>query len=739
MRFSLSLLVLASITLPLLPQQPRSPSVQPQGVNQSPQSQEPQPQKPDQLDVVRISTNLVQIDAVVVNRDGKQVIDLTADDFEIFEDGKKQVITNFSYVANVPSSIPSDSTKDKNNRRNSSAYVAPAIRPEDPRRTMALVVDDLGISTESLGPVKQQLRKFIDEQITPNDLIAIIRTGGDVGALQQFTTDKRLLHRAVDNLRRHPCSRMGATVLPVLGSHFLSECSSQALSRSTRAIRFIVQSMGQLAGRKSMVLFSDSLPLRVSTDLPEALTDGALDVPLSRDPNDGTTTAADDLYSHYDIHAALKSVTELAIRSSVVIYSVDTRGVQPTGLTAADSFSSSIGLMDQLRQGRTIMSNRSALMFHQRAGGEMVARETGGFAVRSSNDFRLPRIMSDQEGYYLIGYQPGNETFDRRFHHIKAKVKRRGLTVRTRQGFFGLTDEATRAFERTNPERIGLALMSPFESDDVDIKLTTLFSSPDANSSQLHTFIYFQARDLSFTELADGWRQARFDLSAVIFGDDGTVINQASETRTLRLRGDSYKRAISDGLVYRLEMPVAKPGLYKFRVAIRDVNSSLLGTAGQFVEVPQLNKRRLTLSGITVSGLVDSNLMEPAVRTADAEPIVDPASLSNGPAQRRFRTSSNLYFGYVIYNARIDKVTQQPKLMASLRILQDTKLIFEGAPKLIDLAGQSNFTRITAGGGLQLGTDMPVGEYLLEITVTDITTAEQKRTSTQWIDFEIVK
>ena len=74
-----------------------------------------------------------------------------------------------------------------------------------------------------------------------------------------------------------------------------------------------------------------------------------------------------------------------------------------------------------------------------------------------------------------------------------------------------------------------------------------------------------------------------------------------------------------------------------------------------------------------------------------------------------------------------------------MRVLRDGKVIFEGQEKPVDLAGQSDLKRIMAGGGLQLGTDMAAGEYVLQLTVTDMLGSEKHRTTTQWIDFEIVK
>jgi VWFA-related protein len=149
---------------------------------------------------------------MVVTKDGKPVTDLTPNDFVITEDGRPQTITHFSYVSNVPNENPEKPVA--NSTTNASVILPAVVRRDETRRTIAIVVDDLGISLESILSVKQQLRKFIDEHVQPNDLVAIIRTGGEVGALQQFTTDRRLLHRAIDALRWNLCSRVGYSAIP---------------------------------------------------------------------------------------------------------------------------------------------------------------------------------------------------------------------------------------------------------------------------------------------------------------------------------------------------------------------------------------------------------------------------------------------------------------------------------------------------------------------------------------------
>lgn len=141
-------------------------------------------------DVVRISVTLVQVDAVVTDRQGKQVTDLKPSDFEILEDGRPQHITNFSYIAMQPDSPASPKLETRS--KVPLPIVPPArLRLDQVRRTVALVVDDLGLSFESTVAVREALKKFVDQQMQPGDLVAIIRTGAGMGALQRSRRNKR--------------------------------------------------------------------------------------------------------------------------------------------------------------------------------------------------------------------------------------------------------------------------------------------------------------------------------------------------------------------------------------------------------------------------------------------------------------------------------------------------------------------------------------------------------------------
>lgn len=162
--------------------------------------------EPDEQ-VVRVSTSLVQVDAVVVDKDGRAVTDLRQEDFRLIEDGRPRRITDFSFVSTAsPVTAPAESP--------ARAVEGGPLAPGRARRVVALLVDDVGLSFETTAHVRQALEKFVDEQVRPGDLAAVVRTSGGPGALQQFTSDRRQLRAAsaASPAARRSCS--SPTVCP---------------------------------------------------------------------------------------------------------------------------------------------------------------------------------------------------------------------------------------------------------------------------------------------------------------------------------------------------------------------------------------------------------------------------------------------------------------------------------------------------------------------------------------------
>jgi VWFA-related protein len=150
--------------------------------------------------VIRVTVDLVQLDAVVTDSQGRRVTGLKPEDFRILEDGKPQKITHFSYVAGT--AIAGGPAPRKNPGRAPEAIPPPAraLRPEEVRRTIVLMADDLGLSADEIPNVKKAMKSFVDGQMQAGDLVSIMTTSGGTGAMQQLTNDKRQLLALIDRI-----------------------------------------------------------------------------------------------------------------------------------------------------------------------------------------------------------------------------------------------------------------------------------------------------------------------------------------------------------------------------------------------------------------------------------------------------------------------------------------------------------------------------------------------------------
>jgi VWFA-related protein len=695
----------------------------------SSQTPTPGPKRDD--DVVKITTSLIQIDVSVTDAKGNPVTDLKREDFEIYENGEKQKISGLSFVA----AGRKIETAERPAADKVGVPVPPvSLRAEQVRRTVALVVDDLSLSFESTYQVRRSLKRFVDEQMQDGDLVAIIRTGAGVGALQQFTSDKRLLYAAIDKVRWNPLGsgKIGAfapiepTPLQQLKSagdasitdeeledeknsiNYQNDFRSSVFATGTLgALRYIVTGMGELPGRKSVILFSDGFRL------------------FERDRQGTPETGR--------VLEFLKQLIDMANRASVVVYSVDPRGLQTTGFTAQDQIAdTSPDAMNSL------VADRRNELFETQDGLRYLSRQTGGFAVVNNNDIigGVRRVLEDQS-YYLIGYEPDSDTFDpakHKFNRLDVKVIRKDVNVRYRSGFFGIADTGAikKPFTQTPLRQIQTALVSPFSVNSIALRLNALFGNDARNGSFVRSLLHVNAKDLKFIDQPDGNKKATFDVLAASFGDNGQVVDQLGRSYTINISGKAYENLLSEGFVYQFTFPVKKPGAYQYRVALRDSQAGIVGSASQFIEVPNLKKNRLTMSGIVLENLTAEQWKQ---FTSSNTPPADLDAMAD-TALRRARAGSVLRYGFEIYNARAG-TGQMPNVSYKVRIFREGNLVLDGKQTPLEFPGQTDSQRLKSSGALSLGSSMAPGDYVLQVIVIDNNAKEKERLASQYVQFEV--
>ena len=331
----------------------------------------------------RAGVDYVEIDAVVTDRQGAFVRNLTKSDFQVLEDGKPQTVSVFNLVDATNPSIsehPDDLGSRQSNRSQGRLYV--------------IVLDDLHTPSLRTTQVKRAARLFIEEHLSAIDVAAVVTTSGRSNASQELTGDKQLLLRAVDGFLGQRLWR----------GHELLDAERGFNARiAMSTLRDVAGRMGELHGRRKALLF-----------ISEGIDYDIYDVFDARD----ATIVRDEV----------KGAIAAATRSNVSIYSVDPRGL--TSLADEDiergKSSPSIGPGSSSERLRLAQDSLRIL-----------SDMTGGFAAVNSNDFAgiFERIVRDNSIYYLLGFNPANDKRDGRFRKIDVRVARDGVMVRARKGY----------------------------------------------------------------------------------------------------------------------------------------------------------------------------------------------------------------------------------------------------------------------------------------------------------------
>jgi len=675
-------------------------------------------------DVVRISTKLVQFDVLVIDKDGKQVRDLTSDDFQILQDGKPQKITNFSYVKTdtaQAAAAPKQSTTALPVRASTIAA----------RRILTFIVDDGNCSASNFGmrASREGIEKFVREQMQPNDLVAIYQTRSGSSMLQQYTSDKAQLLKAAGKINWRPA--MGTCSSSLDGS-FFEAANSNTFGTSGRTIesgadrrarehiqdkaindqvvgslgvlRYVIKGLGHVPGRKVVFFMSDGMPFR---------------------SRDGELLSAADV---------LRDLTELANRSSVVFNTIDDRGLfNEYAIEARDAVYASEGT-DSVTSGRTQSVNDS------RDGLAFLAHETGGTFYLNQNylDVPIAKALGIENGYYLIGYDPADEVFkDKKFNKIEIKLNRPGLKVVSRSGFIGSVDESASVKHKSEDSDLYQAIAEPLPRPGLDMQLTAYYVNSPDGGDLVRALVHLEGNAIKFTD-EGGLKKAVFEVVAVTLDEKNRVVDEFTKTHTFKVDAKAVPFIAANGLIYSTDVTVKKPGTYNFRLAMRDETSKQIGSSSQVVRIPDLKKTSLVVAGMTIAQIDTAGKFEiPAAAKPDS-PFALTAT-GAAPSIRRFKTGALLAYAFTIYNPKVDPATGQPKLTVQTKLYRNGEAVIDGKPQTDQLEKQSDWSRINDFAYLKLTPRITPGDYSLQVIVTDLLGNGKSAVSTQSVDFTVIE
>lgn len=539
---------------------------------QQPQQQGQPPDQP-QPPTFRTQINVVRVDAIVTDKNGNLVTDLQPSDFEISEDNKPQKIDTFRLVR-LDGGIKEAIKEPPREIRTDDDEEDEASREDV--RLFAIFLDDYHVRRGASMAAREQLAKFVDTQLGPSDMIGVMyplestvsvrmtrNHSAVVKALQQFL-GRKYDYQPMNEFEERYAYYPTETVERIRAEVSLS------------ALRSLIVHMGGLKeGRKALIVVSEGYTYMVPPQMRNANAQmPGLGNPNAFNPNAGVNDPNEQRYAWMagnDMDLDLREIFGTANKNNVALYMVDPRGLPGFEFDINENVGFQV---DQQYLTATQDSLR------------VLAENTDGRAIINRNDIGagMQQITRDSSGYYLISYTSSQAPTDGKFHEIKVRVKRPGVQVRARKGYWAYTPEAAaRATAPSKPavpkpveNAIAAAVARPSKAAVVR---TWLGTTRGDNGKTKVTFVW-EPIPRTPGDPVRGDAPARVSLMAV--GNDGAPYYRGKVEPTA---AKAPGRVSFD----------APPGKMQLRVSVEGESSDVLDTEMRELTVPDLTGTQPTL------------------------------------------------------------------------------------------------------------------------------------------------
>jgi hypothetical protein len=232
--------------------------------------------------------------------------------------------------------------------------------------------------------------------------------------------------------------------------------------------------------------------------------------------------------------------------------------------------------------------------------------------------------------------------------------------------------------------------------------------------------LHIDGGGLTFEDDGEGYRKAVVDVAMTAFGESGAAAAPGAHSFEIRLRTGQVEESARRGFDFELMHAAPKPGAYHVRAAVRDAVSGKVGSAGQFIEVPDVSRDQLGLSGIEMR----------AVKQGGEEPA-DPA---RGPAVRRFDPGDAITYSFTVYNP---KTASSASTEIQAHVFRDGQIVWSGEPHSLDAGAAAGRREFAVARDLRFGAGTPDGAYVLRVVVRNRSGRKTTATAVQWMDFEL--
>ena len=730
-------------------------------------------------EVIRTTTELVQTEVMVFDSRGRFVDGLKPEQFELSLGGTKQAVSFFERVSAGSQTEAAQlaaargvagAKKELVNTSNT-----PPVASDDRGRVLFFFLDDLHTSPASLARARKALLRFVDEQMNPNDQVAIVSSSGQIGFLQQLTDNPAVLHAAIDRLNNKQVKEgyPGKTQISEYMATQIEDYRNKQLLAYLMEATKVEQQMGPgiRHGDHRPAASYSSLPFienRINQINAQArITTGAtlsalkgLMLSSSALPGRKVVLFLSDGFIVSErksgVLEALEAVTEAAKRSGVIVYTMDLRGTSFTLGSSVDASSNDFADFSARKIGMAgeITATQEPL--------KRIAEETGGRAILNSNALGegISQAISETSDYYLLAWRPDSAEQRQGKQRLQVIVKDRpDLRVRLRNNVYQApsgspqpsspaaiikASRSQRAKEVSAPPaplsppaaeaELVRTLGSLYPKKELPVSLTVGYLNANDSGLMLKLSMQIDRQALSVDPDANT-RQAELDVAGVAVDDRGLL---ASFKQVVKVPEESGRERM---VTWHQQLAV-KPGLYQVRVALRERSSGRTGSAMQWIELPEIRASQFALSSLFLGerhedeAVAANGSVSPQATSAGPQATsAGPQATSAGPqpitvdVDHRFARGAALRFQAYVYNAA--RGEKGPEVSIEAQVLHNRQPVMRIAPSQVPLTNDA--ARLPYWSEIAL-KDLPPGHYVLLLTATD---KIANRTASQRVNFVV--
>jgi VWFA-related protein len=604
--------------------------------------QKPPAQPPSAPYRISVNSNLVIVDLTVKDKSGKAIEGLKKDDLVVLEDGKPQTITFFEpqkLTLDPEPPEPPPSLEDKNAlpdppKTTISTAGKDKIQYHD-KRLIALFFDFSNLQIPEQLRAQDAAMKFLNEQITSSDLVAVLLFTSVVSVRTDFTADRTVLTDVIKGLPIGDSSENAAAADDAsdngedTGAAFVADETEFNIFNTDlklAALEQVVRQLSTLPEKKALVYVT------------------------------GGISKSSGLENQAQLEASINA----AVKSNVAIYPIDARGLMadpPGGAASKASSRGGMSLSSYNSQRASINDSQETLV--------TLAADTGGKAFLDSNDLSLglKQVQEQYASYYILGYNTQNNTMDGKFRKITVRLKDpiAGAKLDFRSGYYA--DKLWKSFNGDDKERqLKDALMSDNPITDIPLAVEVDYFriSPTAYFVPVSVKIPGSVIALAQKKAVG---ETEFDFIGNVMDERKQVQGMVRDFIHIKVPTTDAEKIASRNFHYDAGFTLA-PGRYRMRFLVREGQSGRMGTFDTRFVIPDLAADSMTLKTSSVVWSSQRELLKAAVGAAEqitrknaaANPLItgDEKVVPNVGDYKVFRRGQNMYIDFDVYDAAPD-------------------------------------------------------------------------------------